>query len=598
MRISVFLSALIFISTVLLQATAVRALSEPTIDRISFEGNLPCSEKALLRGSGLREGVSIFMVSSRQVRDAAVFNMMNLGFLACSVQVDWPDWGEELYEVTVHVQPGRRSLRGGLSFSGDSTFAERDLAELCPVEFGDPVAPSDTAGYRRRILEEYSSLGYLRASVQINLQDFESDTSDFRELEISTASGDVCYLGSITVNGLSQVRREVVSREFDLAEGDPLNMDKMRKGLLSLYTLGLFSRVQISYHGLAEGSDTIDVQVNIVENDYKKVELAGGYIAPEALLGSVWWTQPNIMGNNQSLKMGGIYVRYIDSDNSGNEYMPMIIYEEPWFLSTRWSSQLKLGYYHLQQDFQEVRSYGGELGFSREFRDVWKFNCSYSIDRLRFRAMIDDSVELVQDWITSAGISSGITRDTRIPLLNPVRGKWYKLAGSLAGGIAGGDIDYYTVDGEFRSFFRLNNRLVLAGRAAGSIAHGYGDNQVVPPNDRLYLGGGSTVRGYDFQTLGPEDENGDPLGGNFMLLGNLEARLKIRGSLGAALFCDAGGVWSSLDDISTEDTGLGTGLGIRYDTPIGPVRLDYGVAPTWSNFLKRGKVYFAIGQAF
>ncbi len=83
-----------------------------------------------------------------------------------------------------------------------------------------------------------------------------------------------------------------------------------------------------------------------------------------------------------------------------------------------------------------------------------------------------------------------------------------------------------------------------------------------------------------------------------MALFNAEARLTLWRSLGAVVFCDLGGIWTDVQQISRGTTGFGAGLGIRYDTPIGPIRLDYGFAPTWSNSLKRGKVYFAIGQAF
>ncbi len=582
----------------ILLPSSARALPEPTIDRINFAGNLPCSEKALLNGSGLREGVSIFMVSSNQVQNAVISNLMALGYLDCSVFVDWPRWDSETYEVTILVEKGRHSLRGNLYFFGDSTFSKSELENLCPIQFGDPVTPSDTVSYRSHILSRYSALGYLRATVNINIEPFLSDSSDFRGIEVITTAGDVCYLGKITVSGLSKVRSQVVLREFNIEPGTPLNMDLMREGLASLYSLGLFSRVQVSYLGIDEGRDTIDVLLEVVEQDYIELDFASGYISPEAVFGSVWWKQPNIMGNNQKLKLGGVYTRYIASDNSGNEFEPQVVYEEPWFLSSRWDTQLKLDYYYLQRSHQEERSYGGELGFTREFSRIWRYNCGYRIERLRFRTTVEDSTEIVQDWVTSARISSSITRDTRYPLLNPVRGKWYKLAASVAGGIAGGSIDFYTVNSEFRNFFPLSDRLVLAGRAAGSVVLGYGGNTVVPPNDRLYLGGGTTVRGYDFQTLGPEDEEGNPLGGNVMALGNAEARFRLKGNLGAVLFCDAGGVWSNLDQVSTGTTGFGTGLGLRYDTPIGPVRLDYGFAPTWSNSLKRGKVYLAIGQAF
>lgn len=575
------------------------ALSEPTIDRITFTGNLPAGEGDLLRGSGLHRGVSIFMVSAVQVRDAVAANLMSRGYLEPSVSVNWPRWGSETYEVEVFVDAGPRTLRGDIIVTGDNLLKADEMEELFPVDWGQPVSPSDTASFNVAVLGRYSARGYLRASISTSLGEFRADSSVVtRDVSVELSRGDICYLGSISVEGNDKVRDPVIRREFDLYPGEPMNMDRMRAGLTSLYSLGLFSGVQIDYQGLNEGRDTIDVVIRVTEQDYVEIDLAGGYISPEALFGSVFWRQPNIMGNNQILKLGATFTRYIAADNSGNEFEPQVTYEEPWFLSSRWRGQLKLDYYYLQRDHQEERSYGGEIGFSREFADVWRYSCGYRIERLRYSTTQEDSTLLVQDWVTSARISSGFTRDTRFPLLNPVEGSWFKIAGSIAGTVAGGSIDFYTVDGEYRLFFPVNRRLTLAGRAAGSVALGYSGNHSVPPNDRLYLGGGSTVRGYDFQTLGPQDEDGNPLGGNVMALGNLEARVTVWKALGIVVFADLGGVWTEVQQISSGTTGFGTGLGLRYDTPIGPVRLDYGFAPTWSNSIKRGKVYFAIGQAF
>jgi len=585
---------------VLLAIFAVaHALSEPTIDRVTFSGDLPVSGKSLLRGSGLHEGVSIFMVSSNQVRDAVASNLKAEGYLDCSVGVVWPRWGGEAYEVKINVIPGRQSIRGGFVFTGDTTLSVGELTSLCPIEFGAPISPVDTASFTSAITGSYANLGYLRAQVDLQLEAFSEDTSDnHRNLQLSVSSGSRCYLGGITVTGLVDVRRQVVLREFDVNRGEPLNMKKMREGLSALYSLGLFSNVQIDYNGISQGLDTIDVVVNVTEQDYIEVDFASGYISPEAVFGSVYWKRPNIMGNNQMLRLGGTYTRYIASDNSGNEFEPQIVYEEPWFLSTRWTAQLKLDYYYLQRVNQEERSYGGELNLSRKFRSIWRFTTGYRIERLRYRSTQEDSSEVVQDWINSARINAGFTRDSRMPLMNPVRGSWFKIAGSISGGIAGGNLDIYTANSEYRLFLPLTGSFVMAGRAAGSVANGYSGNTSIPPNDRFYLGGGTTVRGYGFQTLGPEDSEGNPLGGNVMVLGNVEARFDVIGNFGAVLFCDAGGIWTEVQQISTGTAGFGIGAGIRYNTLVGPIRLDYGFAPTWENSLKRGKVYFAIGQAF
>ena len=577
----------------------VDALSEPTIDTVTFLGNLPLSDESLLRGSGLHEGVSIFMVSSNQVRDAVVSNLRAQGYLDCSVSVEWPRWGVEAYEVKISVIPGRQSLRGELVFLGDSTLTVADMDAQCPMLFGSPISPVDTLSYKSIILSSYSNFGYLRADAVLELGAFAEDsTNDYRSIQLTLESGSICYLGGITVTGLESIRDDVVLREFDIENGEPLNMKEMRDGLSAVYSLGLFSNVQIDYDGLADGRDTIQVIVDVTEQDYIEIDVASGYISPEAVFGSIFWRHPNIMGNNQVLKLGGTYTRYITGDNSGNEFEPQIVYEEPWFLSTRWSAQLKADYYYLQRDHQEERSYGGELTLSRKFMEIWRYTAGYRIERLRYRSTEEDSTEVVQDWTNTARISSGFTRDTRLPLLNPIRGSWFKIAGSVSGGIAGGNIDFYTADSEYRLFLPMTGRIVFAGRAGGSVSLGYGGNTSVPPKDRLYLGGGTTVRGYDFQTLGPEDDDGNPLGGNVMVLGNVEARISLLGNLGVVLFCDVGGVWTELQQISKGSTGFGAGLGIRYNTLIGPIRLDYGFAPTWENSLKRGKVYFAIGQAF
>lgn len=593
--------AQIFVSLLLLSILAgkVDALSEPTIDTVTFSGNLPLSDKSLLKGSGLHDGVSIFLVSSNQVRNAVASNLRAHGYLNCSVSVEWPRWGGEVYEVKINAIAGRQSIRGGLIFLGDTTLSILEMTELCPMNYGSPVTPTDTASFTSVILRSYTNLGYLRADVDLELGSFvEDSTDDHRSIQLTLESGSVCYLGGITVTGLESVRDKVVLREFDIPPGSPLNMKKMREGLSSVYSLGLFSNVQIYYNGLADGRDTIHVVVDVTEQDYIEIGMSGGYISPGAVFGSVFWKHPNIMGNNQVLKLGGAYARYVSSDDSGNEFETQIVYEEPWFISSRWRAQLKADYYYMQRDHQEERSYGGGVGLSRKFMEIWRYTAGYRIERLRYRSTEEDSTEVVQDWTNTPRISSGFTRDTRMPLLNPVRGSWFKIAGSVAGGVIGGNLNFYTVDGEFRLFFPLTGRFILAGRAAGSVALRYDDNTSIPPNDRLYLGGGTTVRGYDFQTLGPEDGDGNPLGGNVMVLGNVEARFSLFGNLGAVFFCDAGGVWAELQEIDAGSAGLGTGLGIRYNTLIGPIRLDYAFAPTWENSLKRGKVYFAIGQAF
>ncbi len=127
MHKSILTVGLLMIAVMVLSAPEARAVSEPTIDRIIFTGNQSISPGDLLRGSGLHEGVSIFLVSSNQVRDAVRANMKSRGYLDCAVSVNWPRWGSESYEVQIDVMPGPRTLRGELHLYGDSCSASGSL---------------------------------------------------------------------------------------------------------------------------------------------------------------------------------------------------------------------------------------------------------------------------------------------------------------------------------------------------------------------------------------------------------------------------------------------------------------------------------------
>ena len=98
--------------------------------------------------------------------------------------------------------------------------------------------------------------------------------------------------------------------------------------------------------------------------------------------------------------------------------------------------------------------------------------------------------------------------------------------------------------------------------------------------------------------MGPKDDEGNPIGGRLEVLGNFEIRVRVVGNLGIVLFTDAGGLWNAFEEIDFETAGFGTGFGLHYHTLFGPVRLDYGFAPTWMNSIKRGKIYIGIGHAF
>ena len=140
--------------------------------------------------------------------------------------------------------------------------------------------------------------------------------------------------------------------------------------------------------------------------------------------------------------------------------------------------------------------------------------------------------------------------------------------------------------------------IVLAASLRGGIAQGYLKTDELPIVERFFLGGRTTVRGYEQDTLGPKGSDGNPTGGNVFLMENLEIRTSLGKGLGIVAFLDGGNVWLKVADIKPLDFKFTTGLGLRYNTPVGPIRVDYGHKLQREKGESSGELHFSIGHAF
>ncbi|NOQ23522.1 MAG: BamA/TamA family outer membrane protein [Candidatus Aegiribacteria sp.] len=578
--------------------SAVHAdFTEPVVDSIYISGNFPVSEHKLLSGTGLEAGASLLRITPVQVRDGIIVNLNDMGYLDAVVTVQWPLWDDENNIVRISVEAGVRSFLSGLVFNGAIIFTADSLAMLYPGAPGEPITPQDTLSFRNAVLDLYNERGYIYSSVDIDLLSMgkvDVETG-YRAVGCNIEEQEQVSLGTVSISGLETVREKVITRELLISPGDSLNMELLRQSISNIYGLGLFQDVRFSYNPNENDSSIVNLDISVSESRYKRVDLGIGYESPLAVLGSVTWLHPNIMGNNQKLTIGIRMLQFFGSWD-GCMIEPEIVYEEPWFLSTRWKWQLKLGYLYFSIPGISMSSYSITSKFARDITEHLRFTIGYSLEYEKYNEWVD-SVFTTTDWRTTSSITSSLVHDTRNPLLNPLRGHWIMGEGKLSGGFLGGN-DYYRISTEGRLYFPLSNDFILAGRLRLGGSFPYGDDATVPPDDRFFLGGGTTVRGYPFNSLGPKDDEGNPIGGRFEILGSFEIRTRIVGNLGAVLFADAGGLWNAFNEFDLSTAGFGTGIGLRYNTLFGPLRLDYGFAPTWKNSIKRGKIYIGIGHAF
>jgi Outer membrane protein/protective antigen OMA87 len=193
-----------------------------------------------------------------------------------------------------------------------------------------------------------------------------------------------------------------------------------------------------------------------------------------------------------------------------------------------------------------------------------------------------------------------VTHDTRDNVYNPTTG-WYNLFSTeYAGGALGGDKDFVKYETTDSRYFPLGQKAVFELKGRAGLAEAFGDSTDVPVYERFYAGGANTIRGYKERRVGPEGEQGDPVGGRIRLLGNAEYTYQLAKNLKWAFFYDIGNVWADLNEFQWDNLKLkaSIGTGVRVKTPLGPIRLDYGYALNPKPGDARGRFHFAISHEF
>jgi|WetSurMetagenome_2_1015567.scaffolds.fasta_scaffold05590_2 outer membrane protein insertion porin family len=572
----------------------------PLIDTIAVEAPAWFDTEDLLDGTGLSSGTSLLEITQGDVYQSLMSRLQGAGYLDAALTVSWPGWNDDPSVVGIEVLPGRRSRRGGVVFSGNSALEVSDLRRKVVPGSGDVLTPDGLRRTRDGISDIYRRRGYALVSVETHLLPFTDSLPDSvpgtRGVEVTIAEGPQVRLGSVRVTGLRSVRDEVVVREVELQEGDSLDSSALRRSISAIYGLGLFQDVRFTYEGLDRVDHVADLLIQVTERPFRQLDMGAGYAAsPSAILLSAYWKHPNIWGNNQRLTVGVSDTLIVSG--GGNIVEPEVIYEEPWVISTPWWGRIRASYLFFDLPGQTEWSYGVEVSATRDLTPFLELTLGYALERNKFRSSTPGGGEIVSDWVTTSSLNSVIAHDTRDAVLDPRTGHLLRLGGRVSGGILGGR-DFYSIEAESRIFKPIVSDVVLAWRVRAGGVFPYGADSTIAPADRYFMGGGSTVRGYGYNALGPKDEEGNPIGGRIMTLLNVEARLRVAGNFGLALFADVGGLWESVSQIAAGSTGFGVGLGIRYSTPFGPLRLDYGFAPTWADGLRRGRAYLALGHPF
>jgi outer membrane protein insertion porin family len=493
--------------------------------------------------------------------------------------------------VTIPVVEGSRQVVGQVRIAGASAVPEAELRAALPVKPGEPWSPARAEDGRRLIERRHAQRGHLAAQV-------DADTATRAgavDVTYRVVAGPQTRVGRVIVRGLLLTRDGVVRRELPMAEGDPFNPEDVVEAQRRLTALGIFQRVEVEPLRPPPGP-VADVVVTVEEGKPWHVGFGLGYSTFEGVRGFVEAGHDNLFGTAQSLTLR---LRASERNERAD-----LVHRMPRLLGTRWTGDAALFFEHQDELGFELEQIGVSVGAERDlgrwFRGL-RTATRYTLSRVD-RFAVDPAL-LAADVTRGTEILSTVTTDLALDRrdrpFDPGRGSFHLLSTELGGVALGGDSDFLKWRAETAWFFGWLPRTVVALSARVGLATPLLGTDSLPIEERFFAGGATTVRGYRERRLGPIDEDGNPTGGNALVLLNAEWRFPIWRWLNGAVFFDTGAVAFDAGDLGPGDLRSGIGGGLRLATPVGPVRLDLGYPlddqPGESRALR---VYITVGYPF
>lgn len=514
------------------------------------------------------------------------------GHVEASVEADVRDGGG-LLPVTLRVRPGPRTLIADVTVAAPP--AEGVVAPALRLRVGQPYQVADVAADVAALQSAWRDAGFLQAEVTP-----ESELSDDKteaRVTLRVDAGPRTLVDRLIVAGLEHTREEVVRRELRLEEGQPLGFGRVLESQRRLSALGLFSRASLREldPGVAERRSVL---VSLEEAPRTTVAYGVGYAERERVRGSLEVTRRNLFGLDRSLTVFG--------RGSLRGSRALVSFREPYLLGRR--QELFLTGFRESEDrvsFDFTRL-GGLVQTARALGTHTSLILRLQYQRTK---LLDVDVPLSDvdrqfQSSTTSGPSVSLLFDTRDDPLDPHRGVFVGADTQLSQRFLGGD-RFVKSFVQAASFESLRPGLLLALHARLGLARTFGAGAPtrLPLADRFFAGGDYSLRGFATDAAGPSELSEDgtrrvPTGGNALLLAGAELRFDASRFVALALFGDVGNVFARVSDVSLGDLRATAGVGLRYKSALGPLRLDWGYKLDRRPGESASHLHVTVGHAF
>lgn len=530
---------------------------------------------------------------------------LNRGYLEFNIestQVSITPDRERIF-ITIAITEGPVYRLGELKFGGDLIVAERELRELLAMRTGDTFSRERIIESVKRITDRLGNDGYSFANVN-PVPDVDRDKR-VAGFTFFVDPGRRVYVRRVNVVGNSRTQDAVIRRELRQLENSWYSLEKIARSKERLQRTGYFSEVNIETPSVAGTTDQVDVVVTVTEKNTGSLNFGVGYSQADKLTVSASVSQANIFGSGNQLAF--------QVNNGSINRIYSLTYVNPYWTVDGIAAGIDLFRRDVDTADLTVTEYkttstgvGVNFGIPITEYDTVRFGLTgehtrLSIDPSLAPARYLDFINLFGERTDTFRANLGYSRDTRDSLTYPTKGWLTDL--SLEVGMPPGDLRYYraSVQQQFLWTPERLSWLTLLANAEFGYADGTG-GKPLPFFKNFYAGGVGSVRGYEAASLGPLDLNGDVLGGNRRVVGNLEFLFPMPGlkdkSVRLSTFVDAGYVWGKDDKIKAADIRASTGLAVSWDSPVGPLKFSFSYPFRTQDGDKLERFQFQLGRIF
>lgn len=564
---SLSIKTILILSLILFAFVTVSASAQQIpideITKISVEGNDYVSDFDILSQVETEVGEQTDQDALRDDMQA----IYDLGYFA-DVNIVFENYEDGLHVIFEVVE---NSVINEINLSGyEEIYSQEEILEILDLEVDKVLNARKMNENLRKLQEKIQDDGYILARYK------DVSVSEEGVLNIEINPG---YLVGIEIEGNEKTQDKVILRELPIKEGDVVNIRNIQQGYQNLLRLQYFENISPELERVDPEENTAKLVISLDEAQTGRLNFGGGYSSKDGWLGFVDVSEENLFGRGQRIAAKWQF---------GDTTTYSLNFNEPYL----WDTQYSFGFSlydtttertNIDDERYEESKRGGSVTLGRPLPRNWRTSLRYRLEDSEIE-WLDD----VDDDDTETSLRSltlGFNRNTADGSFHPRSGSVNNFNIEHAGDFIGGDVEFTKFNLDSRKYFPAFSDHAIALRAKAGISYPRTD---LPRSEQYNLGGADTLRGYERSDFDFRDRDN-----NNLLLFNAEYRIPFNDSFSGVLFTDAGNVWDERGKISISDLNYGYGLGVRMNTPVGQLRLDYG----W-NEDREGQLHFSIGSTF